>query len=418
MENKKKRIRFGAYTPFAQFDEEHVMRLGEAGIDYAMVNINHIPEEKRDAMFDWMEKYGIECTIRDESFMKYYKGAGLIDFDKFDQCSYKDKPSVISATYVDEPGITHFKVLGEEIKQFKEKYPDLGVNVNLLPMYANAKQLMGGAWQAPIEYYEDKEADFENYLDEYIKYVDTDFICVDIYPHRRKPDPKHPDLFPAVYKNLEYGDYIKCIEKTANACRKSERDFWVCVQTCSWHKIIREPNGTELRWQIYTMLSYGAVMFLYYVFADRKNHSGTVLNCRGETTPLFYASKEISTGLKKMEDIYLSYRNVGAFNLNNDPEKLPYLEMETPYTSFDAITDLSCDCPLLVGCFEKKEGAGHAFTLVNYQPFDEPKTATVTFKASGKITVYRDGEPEMLEPIDGTYTVGLPTGYGVFVTVE
>ena len=40
--------------------------------------------------------------------------------------------------------------------------------------------------------------------------------------------------------------------------------------------------------------------------------------------------------------------------------------LEKPYTGFDTIKEIESDTPLLVGCFEKEEGTGHAFTIVNY----------------------------------------------------
>ncbi len=413
-----KKIRFGVYTPVSIFEEEQVRLLAEAGVDYATVKIDWIPKDKRADFFDWLYKYGIQATIRDPEFIKLYDGASLIDFDKFDKCPFKDHPAVVSGTYVDEPGLRHFKVIGEEIKKFKERYPNLNVNINLLPMYANSAQLDGGAWQAAIEYYDTTTEEFRHYIDEYVKNVDTEFIGLDVYPLNRIPDPERPDEFPAYYKTEEYAGYCKNIEIVADACRRTGRDFHICVQSCSWADNVREPRGYEMRWQMYTMLSYGAVMFYYYVFADRVRHSGTVLNCRGETTPLYYDIKKIASGIKKLSDIYLSYRNLGAFNVNCDPKITPCLDMESPYLGFKAIEKIESDIPLLVGCFEKKEGEGNAFTLVNYNGFETLESHTVRLKADGKLTLYREGEPTVLTGKDGFYEIELSVGEGVFVTIE
>jgi hypothetical protein len=128
--------------------------------------------------------------------------------------------------------------------------------------------------------------------------------------------------------------------------------------------------------------------------------------------------EKLMQGIQKLSDLYVMYKNLGAFSLNNDPENLPYLEMDTPYTEFKSIDAIECDTPLLVGCFEKKEGKGQAFTLVNMQDFQTPATAHVRFKADGKITLYRDGEPEGLGAVDGWYNVALEQGDRVFVTVD
>lgn len=417
---KDDRIRVGAYTPIKYPDEAHIKALADAGIDFAVLNLDMIPEDKHNDVFKWLAKYGVEATVRKESLMKYYNRAGMLNLDKKGEMFFKDEPSFVAYTYVDEPGTEHFEELGKEVAKFQAEFPGKRAYINLLPMYANSAQLTGGAWKAPIEYYEQPSTDFKQYIDEYVAKVDTDYICTDIYPCRRVPNPDCPEKFPAEYKKLTYPLYAKSIEIVADACRASNRDFWVCIQTCSWARSVREPDGAELRWQAYTMLSYGAKTLLYYIFATNSVHSGCVMDVRGDTTKLYFASQRLCAGLKKLSDVYVSYKNLGAFNVNSTPETTPYLEMDNPYpaSEFKAISDIECDTPLLVGCFEKKEGKGAAFTLVNYQDWESPKDCTVGFKTMGKVTLYYDGEPQVLTAKDGRYEVKLEQGDGVFVTVD
>ena len=415
---KEKRIRIGAYTPVKYPDEAHIKALATAGIDFAVVNLDMIPEDKQKDVFAWLAKYGIECTVRGGAFMKYYEKAGMFDFDKADDAWFLDEPSCKAYTYVDEPGTEHFEVLGKEVKRFQETYPGKRAYINLLPMYANAAQLTGGAWKAPIEYYEQPSTNFQQYIDEYVEKVPTDYICTDIYPHRRAPHPDYPDMFPAKYVKTTYPHYAKSIEIVADACRASGREFWVCIQTCSWTRGVREPDEYELRWQAYSMLSYGATTLLYYIFATNSCHTGCVMNERGETTKLFYASKRLCEGLKRLSDVYLSYKNLGAFNVNSTPETTPYLEMDNPYKDFKTISEIKCDAPLMIGCFEKKEGEGSAFTLVNMQDFANPKTISAKLKIKGNVTMYRDGIPTKLSSCDDWYEFTLLQGDGIFVTVD
>jgi len=415
---KDDRIRIGAYTPIDKCDEEHIAMLAEAGVDFAVINLENYPEETKDKLFGWLAQNGIEATVRDSRVLKYYNKAGMLDFDKTDLMYYRDEPSFAAFTYVDEPGIEHFEQLGKEVEQFKKEFPGKRPYINLLPMYANAAQLTGGAWKSAIEYYETPSTDFQQYLDEYVAKIDTDYICTDIYPHRRVKDPKCPDMFPAEYLKLTYPHYVRSIEITADVARASGRDLWVCIQTCSWARAVREPDEYELRWQAYTMLSYGAKALLYYVFAFRKNHSGTCLDMRGDKTKLFFASKRLCEGLKRLSDLYVSYKNLGAFAVNYDPETTPYLEMANPYTGPTAFSSIESNNPLLVGCFEKKEGSGRAYTIVNMQDFCNPGTAYVKLKAEGRITVYRDGKPAESAPSGQMLTIGLLQGDGVFVTVD
>ena len=416
---KQDRIRIGAYTPLdANYvDEAHVQLLAQAGVDFAVLYLDEI-KDKHPELLGWLAQYGVEASIGFSGWSKVFQNAGLYDETKKDTAWFVNEPAFKAMTFVDEPGTEHFDELGKSVAQFHRDFPGKMAYINLLPMYANAAQLTGGAWKSEIEYYETPDTTYQKYLDEYVAKVDTDYICTDIYPCFRIPDPDRPEDFPALYRKFTYENYIKCIEIVADTCRKSGREFWCCLQSCSWAGHVREPEAEELRWQFYTLLSFGVKTFLYYVFASRRYHSGTCLNLRGEKTPLFLASQKVCTGLKKLSDLYVSYKNLGAFSVNSTPETTPYLEMNNPYTGFNAIRSIEADAPLLVGCFEKKDGCGKAFTLVNMQDFADPKPVNVKLAADGVLTVYRDGEPERLTPVNGVYAITLEQGDGVFVTID
>jgi len=416
---KDKRIRIGAYGPLTRCTEEEVQKLAESGVDFAILRSYDIPKDKRTEVFEWLAKYGIEAVVSDKPVMKEYERAELLDLEKSDEeIWFMNEPMCTYANYVDEPGTEHFEVLGNEVRNFMKRFPGKKVYINLLPMYANSAQLTGGAWKAKIEYYEQPSTDYRQYIDEYVRLVPTDYICADIYPCKAEPDPDNPEVFPAVHIKTIYRDYIKNVELLADACRKSGRDMWCCIQTCAWSCNVSEPSEAELRWQAYTMLSFGAKALMYYTFSDRTNHTGALLNVRGDKTKLFFASKRMCEGLKKLSDLYVTYKNIGAFNVNSSPEKTPYLEMYKPYTDFSTISEIECNTPLLVGCFEKTEGTGKAFTLVNMKDFQKPEDANIKIKVNGNITVYRDGNPEKMISSDGWYEISLVQGDGVFVTVE
>ena len=413
---KKDRIRTGAMGATGFYDEEHVKALAEMGVDIITMGTDGIPSCKE--FFGLLAKYGIEAIAYSEGTVKRYKGAQMYDEEKKAEMWYKDEPAFTHFLFVDEPGTAHYDELRKSMDAFRKHFPDIMPYINLLPMYANERQLAGGAWMAPIEYFETEKGSYKDYIDKYVEKIDTPYICVDIYPCMRKADPKCPEKFPAEYIPYSYKDYVKNIEIVADACRESGRDFWVYIQTCSWSREVREPGEAEIRWQAYTMLSFGAKTLLYYILATLSCHTGASFDVRGDKTKNYFAIQRMANGLHKLSDLYVGYKNLGAFNVNSDPEKTPYLEMYNPYKDFKAISDIKCDTPLLVGCFEKKEGNGYAFTLVNHQDFASPKTCTVKFKANGKLTMYYDGEPQTLTPVNGEYEIKLVQGDGVFVTVD
>jgi len=415
------RIRTGAMIPLPLkfYDEAHIKALADCGVDIVIQPIDDIPEDRRKESLELFAKYGIEGVLRTEETSKRYKGAHMFDPEKNDKMWYKDYPCFKYFMFVDEPGTTHYDEIKKSVDAFKEMYPDVRPYVNLLPMYANNAQLAGGAWQAPIEYFETADSTYKEYLDLYVEKIDTDHICVDIYPCQRIENPACPEKFPAEYLPVSYKDYVKNIELVADACRNSGRDFWVYIQTCSWSRWMREPNEAEIRWQAYTMLAFGAKTLLYYIMGTYSSHTGCAFDVRGDKTKTYFAIQRMALGLHKLSDVYVQYKNLGAFNVNSTPEATPYLEMYNPYKDFSAISDIKCDSPLLIGCFEKKEGEGKAFTLVNMQDFASPKTVSAKLKINGNnITVYRDGIPSKQTSSDGWYEFTLVQGDGIFVTID
>ena len=419
---KKERIRIGAYSPIQTFDEEHVKLLAEAGVDYAIYLMDHvslIPTEYKAKIIEWMGKYKIEAAIRDMEIDKIVKGANMLDLTKLDDMFFKDSPVFVDYAFMDEPGACHFDVLGEGAAAVKKQFPGRDVYINLLPMYANIRQLLNGPSERG-----DREIDenytYRMYLDEFVEKVDIGNIGADIYPCKRKRNPECPEKYPEEYIPVTYDRYLHSIETVADKCRETGRKFYATIQTCAGNGVYRKITPPELRWQAYTMLSFGAEAIIYFTFARRKESVCSILDENGKPTDLFYESKKMTEGLKKISDLYVSYKNVGAFTLGYDEGKTPYLYLENPYDRerFGVITDIESNTPLLIGCFEKKEGEGKAFTIVNQQDWVEPMDSNIKMKIEGKVTKYYDGVPTVMTANNGVYEFNLAQGDGMFVTVE
>ncbi len=419
---KKDRIKIGAYSPIRTFDEEHVKLLAEAGVDYAIFLMDHVdvvPPQYREKIFEWMEKYSVEAAVRYDKIDKIVKGANMLDLSMLDDMFFKDSPVFTDYAFMDEPGACHFDVLGEGVSEFKKHFPEKDVYINLLPMYANIGQLINGPWQKG-----DREIDenytYRMYIDEFVDKVDIGNIGADIYPCERRRRKDCPDEFPEKYTPVTYKRYLHNMEIIADKCRETGRAFYATIQTCAGNGVYRKITPAELRWQAYTMLSFGAKAIIYFTFARRKESTCSILDENGKPTELFYASKKMCEGIKKLSDLYVSYRNIGTFTLGYDEEKTPYLYLENPYDreKFGVISDIETNTPLLIGCFEKIDKKGKAFTIVNQQDWAEPMDAVIKMKIEGRVTVYYDGEPTVMTKNNGVYEFNIAQGDGVFVTVE
>ena len=121
-------------------------------------------------------------------------------------------------------------------------------------------------------------------------------------------------------------------------------------------------------------------MWRYGGKGDPQEHD--IIYPDGTLTDIYYAAKKANTEVKRISDIYIRYNNIGAFNVNCT-EQTPYLNMSYPitcdYASFDT------PHPLLVGCFEAKEGNGKALTIVNMTELTEKKNISFFGKWAGNI---------------------------------
>ena len=88
-----------------------------------------------------MAKYGIEAIAYNEAAVKRYMGAQMYDEEKRDELWYKEEPAFTHFLFVDEPGTVHYDELRKSMDAFRKHFPDIVPYINLLPMYANDRQL-------------------------------------------------------------------------------------------------------------------------------------------------------------------------------------------------------------------------------------------------------------------------------------
>ena len=168
------------------------------------------------------------------------------------------------------------------------------------------------------------------------------------------------------------------------------------------------------------MLSFGCRCILCWTYAGYQDDFPSLVDTQSRRSTAWYDARPVFWELRRLSDEFVKYRNLGAFT-HNCTDDAPYLKMTGEYKDFDAIQEIDCAEPLLIGCFEKKnEPKSGAFTLVNMSDLQENKGATVRMKldASGATAWYR-GVPQEVKPNDeGFYTFELASGEGVFVTLQ
>ena len=408
---KRDRIRIGVmrfHTPHAT--EEGMQQVVDCGIDTIISGNATINRATRETTLELADKYGVETYILDRKF-KHSEPWSQEMIDQFDPeamiSTYKHHPSFTGCFFNDEPGTDHFPWMSAAMNKFEENTGYSSI-LNLLPAYANAAQLKYGAGAAKIEYYDTAPDVYEKYMESFCTQFKSEFCCTDIYP----------------FNWSEYGEkitsnkYIENINQTAKVAHRFGKQFWCCIQTYAWAARKRTPNEAEYRWQCYCLLSFGCTGIILWNYQGSEEYPALVHPLTLTPTDAYYDCQTVMWEMRNLSDTFVQYKYLGSFNFNYS-DKVPYLKMSDPYESFDGITDITSDNPLLFGCFEKKQGKGKAFTVVNMNDFDLELPATVSFKTKAKkVTVYRKNEFCEITPVRGKYTIDLECGEGVFVMLD
>ncbi len=368
--------------------------LAEAGFD-TIVSMSGVSDET----YSMADMYGIQMFT---GTMPTKKGDTTSD-PVFMNAAYYDHPSFGGSYLGDEPGTTEYDYLSEHANSYIEKMPGKIPFLNLLPMYANAAQLKYNAGAAAIEYYDADPDLYRKYCDEYCEKFNTNYICVDIYP---------------LHATSTYQDYVESVNQVASSARRYGKEFWCCLQAHSFNPSKRTPSLNDYSWQCYTLLSFGCKNLIWWYYEGNTQTPSLIDMNTMEPTQAYYDTQTMIAEIKAISDTYIQYKNLGAFTLNCTAAT-PYLKMSNEYKDFAVISEITCDQPLLVGCFDKKEGEGYAFTVVNMSELLQKKSATVKFKLNGDYTVtsYQGGNVTVLTPANGYYTVNLDWGMGAFFTI-
>lgn len=404
------RIRIGVWGFNSHLGTAQGMKdLAELGVD-VIFHGSAASGSTGDVVLNWADIYGIEVYMQDY----YNMSPSPKDADTFiansdpkvTSAGYGHHPSFGGHIICDEPGTDYFEALGKIVDDYEERMPGKRAYINLLPMYANAAQLKYGASAAAIEYYDADPALYKKYCQEWFNTTNTDYICTDIYPLNWVGTTK-----------TYYNNYIESINQIAQVAREADKEFWCCIQTYGWTDSKRTPTEAEYRWQSYCMFSFGATgILLWQYYSSDADHPSLVSPDTYEPTEAYYDCQKVMWEIRELSDTFIQYKYLGTYTVKATQQ---WQKMTNEYTDFATIHDIESDDALLIGCFNKKEGNGTAFTIVNLADFQKGNstTAKITLGSpTAKATVYRGGKAA--ETYTGTINLTLENGEGLFITVE
>lgn len=338
----------------------------------------------------------------------YVRGFGTKEsLDLFENLDFSKYDAYRGFYIVDEPSGDNFDSIAETVVPYwNEHYAKDGFwHLNLYPSYS------GSSLKVETK---DGESIYEAYINQYVEKIINNVqgekgIGMDHYMLRVRGGNYYiSDMF------------LYDLMVVAQAAKSTGATLHNCIQTSTGHTSTRTLTfSSELRWQYYVSMAFGAQIFEAFAYSD---DSSLKFDCMygGEPHDLYYFQKEVTTELKKFEDVFLAFDWEGVKTYVGSETELGYnpafdaikaKEMNALYNvkSFSATQDT------LVGQFDCE--GDKAYILVNYsEPYDaKMDTVKMQFDNCDKVVVYRGGRMIKYKLTNGTLTLPLIGGEGVFV---
>ena len=307
---------------------------------------------------------------------------------------YEDNPIVWGHYLRDEPSIPVMDVYSRVADDYKEKFSSKG-------------------WKSLINHFGTER--FYTYIYEFEGLFDSaDVTAFDLYISHgmRRGDPAEGVHSGTVLPSWEYYNYI---------ADRNGQEFWSYIMA---YYLDTYNSSKMLRWASYISMCFDADAILYF------NYQGHVVDNSYNKTVHWYNAQKANADIEFVgTQLKENYSYAGAFTINaRNTDAFTYIE--DVYRGFDDVLSdviLPEDClsPYLVGCYDKKDGDGRAFLLVNieeldYIPYDETTAEPIKIKINGEnVKFYREGElKEVEKDADGYYSIEAGNGHCWFVTVD
>ncbi|MCP4645187.1 MAG: hypothetical protein GY851_32395 [bacterium] len=319
------------------------------------------------------EKVRQRIALCEQHDMKVLVSAGQFDLD-----AYPTDATCWGYRLVDEPNASRFPELAERVAEIRSRYPGKLAYINLFPDYASPKQLGSESYDA--------------HLAEFCRVVDPDVLSMDHYP-RFHPDHDGRD------------GYCRNLAAMRKHSMAHGIPFWNFFNAMPFGAMT-DPTESQMRWQIYSSLAYGAKGVLYFCYYTPLSHEfpkgGALIARDDRRTRHWYQAKRINAELKNLGPTLMQLTSTGVFRVTPDDDPAEVLE-GTPIRAI-ARVDVDPDFEYLVGVFEHADGR-RAVLLNNYHfaycqwptvVFDaEPGQVMEVSKTTGKEAPIVDDSPDM-----------------------
>ena len=322
----------------------------------------------------------------------------------------------------DEPHYSYLENYTAVSKYLREIAPDAMLFTSCLPFYSNeVGDMIGGDETTKME---DR---YINYISSYGRIFGS--INYDFYPFLQEDsfgNKQYTLMRKEWFQNLEmaatvaHGNYNASITIQSMAHKPVN---WDSKETSTHY---REVTRADISFQMYSALAYGMKTISYYTYWDHfsqgdneKYYSAMVMYPDTEggepvRTDVYYAVQAVNNEVKKFDHVLMDYTWQGTIGIaKSDSDGC--LSRMSSYSS-SRISSATATNDAIIGCLKDSNGYD-GFMLVNATDPSDNKTSsvTLTFHHADRAVVYVNGVATDTALTNGSYTVSLSPGQGVFV---
>ncbi len=256
----------------------------------------------------------------------------MYQYDSFGGLYFRDEP--YSSMF------PHIQKCLESYNRVKNElgYTDLNVFLNLFPP-VGANQLSGNT---------DKDMTWENYI-RGLSNTGVEYLSFDMYP------------IMGLFGNKVTPSWFTALGNINRIAIEEGKPWMGCVQvgggSTSYGTIeARVTTEGEMKWDVNTMLAFGAKGLTYYIAVSPPYFANTeeaqischsLLNVYGEKTPLWYYAKEINEHVKAIDHVLMNCDYKGVIITGETPAVHYGKDL---ITSFRGLSEVAGNA--LVGCFD------------------------------------------------------------------
>ena len=402
-EKIEKRLGIRADLPPDQSSKDQLRIYMNAGFNILTMTEDFVRAESQ-AYLDCLklcEEIGLDVYIRGYSLETPYY------FDRhFPFTDFKKYPAVKGFFVTDEPWKEQLEEVAEYyVPWFNEKYADAGMAWYLNTYCGESYAHLGGTVKEHFDY---------AMKNVYAKLnTENKFFTSDEYPLRRAENGKK-----YIEDNKEFIPYTAL---QARVCRDNKVKFGGYIQSFSGFCDMRKPCSTgEFRFLAYTYLAFGVQQLSYFGYrATNEWGFDCIVTEDGRPTEQYKYVKELNKELLSFDREYLSYEWKGALIIDGSVEAETQDRFQQARDNLEyqdqEIKKVESEYDFIVGCFD--DGEKKAYVLFNYgEPtVSRNNNVKLHFNSIKKFEVLRNGKRSVEEVVDGTLSLEIKNGDGLFI---